>query len=57
MEERFLTIQMGILLAVFWRDNDMFHVAITAIRRRKGTSEYWNNEEEGGKICLTPKKV
>ncbi len=41
----------------FWRDNDMLYVAITAVRRGKDTSEYWTDEEEGGKICLTPTEI
>jgi hypothetical protein len=41
----------------FWRDGEHLFVAITGIRRGKDTSEYWTDEEEGGRICLTPTEI
>ncbi len=42
----------------FSRSRGVTHfIAITAIRRGQDTSEYWTDEEEGGRICLTPTEI
>lgn len=42
---------------MFRHNDDMLYVAIVGIRRGKDTSEYWTDEEEGRRICLTPTKI
>lgn len=39
------------------RGDDLLYVAIIGIRRGEDTSEYWTDEEEGGRICLTPTEI
>jgi hypothetical protein len=34
-----------------------FHIEITLYKEHEDTSEYWSDEEEGGRICLFPSHV
>jgi hypothetical protein len=34
-----------------------FHIALTSYKEHEDTSEFWSDEEEGGRICLSPTHV
>ncbi len=38
-------------------DDEILYIAIVGVRRGKDTSEYWSDEEAGGRICLTPTEI
>jgi hypothetical protein len=41
----------------FHLGRDILYVAIVGVKRGENTSEYWSDEEAGGRICLTPTEI